>query len=284
MSFFDHIRRCNQWQPADYRPFVVADRRVGRVRHAMAERLAAFPAIFSVTAEQVTLSDRLTDGASRTAAMRDVVARLQADGALPRTRGEDYAVMAEWGETPVMLLDRGIVSAFGVRAFGVHVNGFVRTAGTLRLWIGRRAPNKTVEPNKLDNMVAGGQPAGLSLMENVIKESAEEADLPRDLAAQAIPVGAITYCMENGNGLKPDTLFVYDLELPADFVPRNTDGELSGFTLMDVDDVAEKVRSTREFKFNVALVIIDFLIRHGRLTPDSEPGYLDLVAGLHTAF
>ncbi|MEO0034473.1 MAG: hypothetical protein RLZZ501_496, partial [Pseudomonadota bacterium] len=28
------------------------------------------------------------------------------------------------------------------------------------------------------------------------------------------------------------------------------------------------------------LVILDFLIRHGHLSPDHEPDYLDLVAGL----
>jgi hypothetical protein len=36
---------------------------------------------------------------------------------------------------------------------------------------------------------------------------------------------------------------------------------------------------TDDFKFNVALVNIDFLVRRGYLSPD-EPGYVDIVEGL----
>ena len=48
---------------------------------------------------------------------------------------------------------------------------------------------------------------------------------------------------------------------------------------MPVAEVARLVRDTDEFKFNVNLVIIDFLIRHGVIPPE-DPEYLDLVKGL----
>ena len=48
---------------------------------------------------------------------------------------------------------------------------------------------------------------------------------------------------------------------------------------MPWERVAEIVRDTDEFKFNCNLVIIDFLIRHGLITPD-HPDYLALAAGL----
>jgi hypothetical protein len=41
----------------------------------------------------------------------------------------------------------------------------------------------------LDNMVAGGQPLGIGLMENVIKECGEEAGIPEAIARRAIPIG-----------------------------------------------------------------------------------------------
>ena len=125
-----------------------------------------------------------------------------------------------------------------------------------------------------------GQPIGIGLKENLIKECAEEAAIPRDLAERAIPVGAISYTHEMEDGLKPDVQFVYDLELPGDFVPHNTDGELEDFYLWPIEQVAETVRDTTEFKFNCNLVIIDFLVRHG-LIPPEDPDYLDIVAGLH---
>ncbi len=83
-------------------------------------------------------------------------------------------------------------------------------------------------------------------------------------------------------GLKPDTLFLYDLEVPADFTPRNTDGEISRFYLMEPGEILDLLRDGYRFKFNVPLVLIDFFIRHGLLSPDTEPDYVALVRGLRT--
>jgi hypothetical protein len=82
-------------------------------------------------------------------------------------------------------------------------------------------------------------------------------------------------------GLRDDTLFLFDLELPADFVPQNTDGELTGFELWDIGAVMARVRETDDFKFNVAPALIDFFLRHGLLDPDVEPDYLPIVRQLH---
>jgi 8-oxo-dGTP pyrophosphatase MutT (NUDIX family) len=184
-------------------------------------------------------------------------------------------------------------------AYGLHVNGFVRQPASressdpassgpasgnprsrdLELWIARRSSDRSVAPGKRDNLIAGGQPVGLSLAQNLIKEAYEEAAIGPELASQAVPVGAITYMFETPPGLKVDCLFIYDLELPADFAPRNTDGEVESFERLPWTRVAEIVRDTDQFKFNCNLVIIDFLIRHGLLRPD-HPEYLPLAAGL----
>ena len=42
-----------------------------------------------------------------------------------------------------------------------------------------------------------------------------------------------------------------------------SDGEVDGFKLIPVKQVAEVIRKTHLFKPNCALVIIDFLFRHG---------------------
>ena len=78
-------------------------------------------------------------------------------------------------------------------------------------------------------------------------------------------------------------LFTYDLETPADFMPRNTDGEIVAFDLRDAAAVVAQLRESDDFKFNVNLVIIDFAIRHGLVTPE-DPEYLDLVTGLRRPF
>ena len=55
---------------------------------------------------------------------------------------------------------------------------------------------------------------------------------------------------------------------------------MQAFRLLPLEEVQWLVRDTEEFKLNCALVVIDFLIRHGRLAPEAE-GYLALVDGLH---
>jgi isopentenyldiphosphate isomerase len=279
MSYLDRIAECNRWHPERYRPFSVAGTVVGRVRHDFAERLAAFPEVFHVSEAAVILDPALDTVETRSAAVERVMRALAAEGAVPGWRNEVYPVGWRFGAPPFFTMERAAFPAMGLRAFGVHLNGYVREGGRLFMWIGRRAYDKHTYPGMLDNTVAGGQPYGLSLIDNLIKECKEEAAIPPELARQAVPVSAITYCAEEDGGLKPDVQFCYDLELPAGFTPHNTDGEIHEFYRWPIEKVAEIVRDTQEFKFNCNLVIIDFLVRHGLIPPD-HPDYLDIVKGL----
>jgi len=74
-------------------------------------------------------------------------------------------------------------------------------------------------------------------------------------------------------------MYCYDLELPADFEPRCTDGEVESFRRLPLAEVARLVRETDELKLNCNLVIIDFLIRHGQV-PQDDPDYLAILRGL----
>ena len=161
-----------------------------------------------------------------------------------------------------------------------HVH-FRFNLGYTEMWIGMRGLENRVDPGKLDNMVAGGLPAGLSLEENVVKEAEEEASVPEELARQARPAGAVSYIMEVPDGLRRDVLFVYDLRVPADFRPASQDGEHTSFSLVSAAQALRVVEKTDEFKFNVNLVIIDFAIRHGILKPEHRD-YLKLLHGLQT--
>ena len=52
---------------------------------------------------------------------------------------------------------------------GVHINGYVETPSGLEIWVARRSRSKATWPGKLDHIVAGGQPAGMTCAANVIK-------------------------------------------------------------------------------------------------------------------
>ncbi len=281
MSFLDRIRECHNHDPAGFRPWIVAGEIVGHLRDGIAARLTSFPSVFSVETDRILLAPELSDYVARSEAVAEVAAALAEDGAISGLRGELYPVGTGFSVPPLLQLDRAAVPAFGVRAYGVHLSGYVREGDALKMWIGRRSPNKRTYPGLLDNMVAGGQPIGIGLMDNLVKECAEEAAIPEALARKAVPVGAITYVHEAPEGLKPDVQFCFELELPADFVPRNTDGEITEFYLWPIEQVAETVRDTNEFKFNCNLVIIDFLVRHGLIAPE-HPDYVAIARGLRS--
>jgi 8-oxo-dGTP pyrophosphatase MutT (NUDIX family) len=278
VSFLHHIASCNTYRAEAFRPLLLGATRIGWVRHDNAGVLQRFPAIFRVSERDVALIagggfDALSE------AVDGVIEALVAEGRIDKWRHEDFAVVPRWGQSPLFKLDRGAVSFFGIRSYGIHLNGVRRDADALKLWIGRRAGDKKVAPDKLDNLVAGGIGYGHSLIETLIKEAAEEAALPQALAARALAVGALTYRMATAAGMREDVLFVFDLDIPADFTPRNTDGEIAAFHLLPAREIVARVRRSDDFKFNVNLVIIDFALRNGLITPD-EPDYLAIVTGL----
>ncbi len=277
MSYMDHLQACNIFDLSKFVPFRMPDNvKIGHIRCDKLVHLAAYPDVLELTAQSV----RIKVQHNISEAMGRVTQGLRDAGFLEHWRDELYAVKESFAQEPVFLIERAATPFFGIRAYGVHINGFVRTKEGLKMWVAKRAEDRAICPGMLDNMVAGGQPAGLTLAENIIKECAEEANIGPELARTARPVGMISYRMETDGGVKPDVMFCYDLELPKEFVPQNTDGEVESFTLMPVEEVAEIVRMSFDFKFNCNLVIIDFLIRHGVIDPDDTADYEELVQGL----
>jgi len=192
---------------------------------------------------------------------------------------EPYPVVEAPNTPPLAYADRNISTLLGLISFGQHINGYVKDGNSLKMWIGRRSYNKGYEPGKLDHIAAGGLPANIDFRENLIKECQEEASIPKEIAIRAKSVGYVSYKMELDNGGKLDYIYCYDLELPKDFVPKNSDGEMEEFFLLNIKEVDDIIKNSFDFKSNCALVIIDFLIRHGYIK-ESHPEFLKLVKEL----
>jgi 8-oxo-dGTP pyrophosphatase MutT (NUDIX family) len=251
-SFLRHLRSCNNAVlPGERLPFMLCEAQVGWMRPAFAQALAAFPEV-AVADGKVELRDP--------AALPGIARSLVGQGHY-RWRNEAFDVRATSDGSVLAQIDRGAIPSFGVVAVGVHVNGLVRRADGLHVWIARRAADKLLDPGKLDHITAGGVPAGLTPEQTLVKEAEEEAAIPAALASQARPVATIGYAMERPEGLRRDLLHCYDLDLPEDFVPSATDGEVASFELWPVDKVFQTVRDTGDFKFNVNLVLIDLFLR-----------------------
>ncbi|MDP2697278.1 DUF4743 domain-containing protein [Thalassospira sp.] len=282
MAFIDHIHACNNADPGRYHPFRIGDQVIGALRPDFRAALLAASPDFSFDDDGTCrFAPHINTPTARSAALAIAADILHQQGVIPRLHGEKFDIRPSLSVDPLAQLDRSAMPCFGFRSWGVHMNGFVRKQGGIHMWIAHRAQDKANYPGMLDNMVAGGQPSGLGFLENMIKECAEEAAIPPELSRHLKPVGTVSYLYETSEGLKPDVMVNYDLELPIDFIPDNADGEVGHFELRPIAEVAEIVRTGFEFKFNCALVIIDFLIRHGILTADNEPDYCRLTTGLH---
>ena len=72
--------------------------------------------------------------------------------------------------------------------------------------------------------------------------------------------------------------FLLSVELPQGLVPLCADGEVDGFVLMPIPELLASLRDELPlWKPNAALVAVDFLVRHGLVNVDDEPGYIELL-------
>lgn len=280
MALMDRINACASYKADEYIDFCVGMERLGSITRQALGPLKEFPGTLIYKDDQIILNPKFDSYQSRTDAMAVVIDALRADGLVPGWRNESYPVGGKFTAPALFQIERAAVSVFGFKGYGVHMNGFVRDGAQIKLWVAKRSMNKPTGPGKLDQVVAGGQPVGMGLKNNLIKECAEEANIPADLAAQAVPVGTVSYMTSRPEGLRDDTLFNYDLELSNDFEPQNTDGEVDAFYLWSINKVRDILEQTDDFKFNSGLVVIDFMVRHGFIDAD-EPAYADIVSGLH---
>jgi Domain of unknown function (DUF4743) len=280
MSFLDHIQRCNNARLGEFEPWFIGAERAGFLHRDFAPVVAQRADLFTRRDKAWHLDAALDTPDKRTAALRGLLLELREQGHFKGLwRDEAYPVTWEFTRAPLMAMERAAVPWFGVRAFGPHMTGYVRRQDGLHIWVPRRSYAKPTFPGELDNTVAGGQPAGIGLHDNLIKECAEEAAIPRALAMQARAVSFVSYLNQSGPQLKPDLMTCFDLELPEDFTPYANDGEVHSFELWPVQRVFETVRDSSDFKYNCNLVLIDFFVRHGLLSAD-DPQFVAIVSGL----
>lgn len=271
----------------DCKAFYVGDEQVGIIRADIWRHLSNFSTIFlhDPSRQSVVLNPDWRTYEERSEKLDILLRELRAKdifSTLAGWRDECYDVSSKFGDVPVMKMERSATCLFGIKRCGVHVNGYVKNVdGSHSLWIQKRALTKPTWPGKLDNMVSGGFSVGMTIMECVRKEAQEEASLTEELLNSMISVGTVSFMFEDERGIFPETLFVFDVEIPADFEPTNSDNEVESFHLYSIEEL-KKVIVTDDFKLTSSLVALDFLVRHGYLNCDDENNYIKLVETLHT--
>lgn len=290
------IRQVNSMPPeveSTLCDFCVDGLLLGEVTPKIADLLVkAGPSVFEYKTDNgrryLSLSDAAgTTSESRTSAVDTVMQQLREQGIVTGWRDEHYPISRGFYEEPVFSMERAAVPLLGAMEYGVHINGLVKQDdGSVKMWMARRAPDKSKYPGMLDHVVAGGQPVGIGLLDNVLKECMEEAGIPEDVTRAGIQAaGAISYRghVSSKNVVTRAVLFNYDLVLPSSFQPIPTDGEVEEFFLWTMDEV--KASMAPDFhdpiKPNCYPVIIDYLLRVGEVSPEA-PGYLDVLRELRS--
>lgn len=277
------------------RRFVVGGTVVGRVLQQSANELSRFPDVFMVTDDSVTLRTEVGSSVQeRSDAVARVLNSLRNEGSIPMLEGwrnEQFAIRSSFNAPTELTVERAAAGLFGCPAYGVFVVGYVVTDSTTgipsHVWVGKRSPTKPTWGGLLDCLAAGGMAAGQMPLEAARKEAAEEAGISPALATNIRPSGGVCYTGfdETLWALKRDVLFTFDLRCPVDFVPQCIDGEVASFECVPINEIVRLIQQHADefqFKPNVAVVFIDFLMRHGFISPD-EYGYLDLLAELRRA-
>uniref|UniRef100_A0A803MQ49 DUF4743 domain-containing protein n=1 Tax=Chenopodium quinoa TaxID=63459 RepID=A0A803MQ49_CHEQI len=203
-GFSDKVSSCNRnveklWE---FVPFVVEEQVVGYVHNGFADHLRRFQDVFLFPQDvlhnghfdwYITLHPELKSPEDRTSAVANVINCLgeelipvecllrycltwsdkfkvpSADLPLLDVL-ELFPVTSCFGTRAFFSLERAAAPYFGIKAYGVHMNGYVEKEGQKFLWLGKRSQAKSTFPGMLDHLVAGGLPHGIPCGENMMKE------------------------------------------------------------------------------------------------------------------
>lgn len=275
----------NELGSSSYLPLFCQSHQVGLISTSVLSKLTCYPEVFTISDESVKLSDNLNTFDKRNVAIDRVLRNLRNKDELVALRGwrdECYEIKNSFAEKPLFRMERSATPLFGARQYGVHINGFVKHSQLgLCLWLQRRSPTKQTWPNLLDSFVGGGLSEGNSVLDTALKEAGEEANVPRKMAEVGLKhAGSVSFFHQTERGIHPNTEFVFDLELPEEFIPSNNDGEVSDFQLVPAEDLPSII-SSQDFKTTSSPVVLDWLIRRGLVTLETEPNLPEVVELLH---
>ncbi|GKU02225.1 unnamed protein product [Fusarium langsethiae] len=231
----------------------------------------------TVTLTEPPSSSSLTEHAN--AAFQEAVDKAIDQDLFPILHKEHSEYFRVVGARSFVQVERFAAPLFGIATRGAHLTGYVRdNDGEIKIWVARRSRHLFSYPGLLDSTVAGGVKASDTPLVCIKAESTEEACLPPDLVSTLLePAGAITLANINPRSklFHSDIIYVFDLEMPSDVIPRPGDDEVEEFVLMGCGEVVERMLKG-EFKPNVCPVMIDFLVRRGFVTGENEGDFEEI--------
>lgn len=181
----------------------------------------------------------------RSAQLQGALAQAHAQGLVHGWRNEAFAF---WhhdcltppsdGREPVLEVERAGFRFLGMRSHAVHINGFTPYG---QLWCGRRSLTKATDPGRLDNVTAGGLPAGETPETCAVRELYEEAGAVLADTSSLHARGLVRTTRLDAGGWHDETLLVYNWACPEGWTPHNQDGEVSEFLCLSAAQAMERI-------------------------------------------
>jgi 8-oxo-dGTP pyrophosphatase MutT (NUDIX family) len=204
---------------------------VGCVSAGWLERALESPTPFALDDGVLILRADSRSFDARSAALADWALRMRAQRGVTGWRDEPVVVResARPDARPLFAIERALLRPLGLLLRSVQACAWTRTAAGPLLWVARRSAAKPVDPGRLDTLVGGGIAGFDEPWPTLLRECAEEAGIPEPLARKATPAGTLQTdyeAIDAGLAVRHrEHLILFELQLPADFVPVAADGE-----------------------------------------------------------
>jgi isopentenyldiphosphate isomerase len=251
--------RLHAQQPtsSDWLKFYANQVFLGWVSPQRADQMIAALPYCTLQGDRLVWSCAVQNSMHRSRDLQNFLKSQAANGRLPGWRDEFFCFWEtsvcppDVNTPPFFCVERAGFRHLGLMSHAVHINGFLPNGD---LWCARRAMNKATDPGMLDNLTAGGIPAGGMALATAIRELQEEAGLKILQAKQLIWAGAIRIQRQTPEGWHDETLLVYNLMLSEEFLPQNMDGEVMAFMRMCPTETLTRMRAS-EFTADACLAL-----------------------------
>jgi len=280
---------ANSFDINNYTRLYFRDGVVGFVRNDRVPLLTHYTDVFKIQDGKLVLQD--SDDVEIQWQM--VINQLRDQGHVNPWRGDHFSVHYAHTKKELLQVDRGASTFFGTFVEGVHMNGYkVGADGYKYVVLQKRAAHLKFAPGAYDTLVGASLPKHVDPVCQIVNEAYYEAGLITGRPNKYRQINPITYWWERGNdGVVPERVHIFDVELPWDWEPCPKDGEAEKFDTVRADHLrailenAEDITASKtgkgKFKVNSGLIMVDFLMRHDYVAK-GDPTYPKIKQMLRT--
>ena len=172
----------------------------------------------------------------------------------------DFCDNEPFGINNIFKIDRKLLSILGLPQYGIHGNAWSLKKNRVIFHFAKRSQKLDDFPGFYDNLFAGGQPLGISILDNLKKEAFEEAGIKEILKKNLVRGSTVNYFHEYQDKIHSGIIFNYHYEIENnDFI--NIDGEVESFISEDAFEIY-KLLESKTLKPNCIIPIADFFLRN----------------------